>query len=66
MEWLRDGDDIDGYSRIDARIARHWKTRGSRMQLEGIVQNIGGDHETFRNENIFDTRAYIRFSIAFQ
>jgi iron complex outermembrane receptor protein len=66
MEWLSDGDDIDGYSRVDARIARHWKAGGSRMQLEGIVQNIGGDYATFRNENIFDTRAYVRFSIAFQ
>ena len=66
MEWLSDGDDIDGYSRVDARIARHWKAGGSRMQLEGIVQNIGGDYATFRNENIFDTRAYVRFSITFQ
>jgi iron complex outermembrane receptor protein len=66
MEWLGDGQDIDGYTRLDTRIAKKWRASGSRMQLEGIVQNIGGDYLTFRNENIFDTRAYLRFSLAFQ
>lgn len=66
MEWLGDGQDIDGYTRLDTRVAKTWRAGGSRMQLEGIVQNIGGDYATFRNENIFDTRAYVRFSIAFQ
>ena len=41
MQWLSDGDDVEGYSRVDARIAKHWRTGQNRMQLEGIVQNIG-------------------------
>jgi len=65
MEWRSDGDFIDGYNRVDGRIARRWKTGSTRMMLEGIVQNIGGDYATFRDENIFDTRSYLRFSIEF-
>ena len=33
--------------------------------LEAIVQNIGNGYYSFRDENIFDTRAYLRFSIGF-
>jgi iron complex outermembrane receptor protein len=63
MIWLGDGDRIPGYDRVDARIARRWRTAGSNMMLEAIVQNLGNDYITFRDENFFETRAYLRFSI---
>ena len=66
MVWLGDGDRITGYNRTDARLARRWRSAGSDMMLEAIVQNIGNDYITFRDENFFETRAYLRFSVAFK
>jgi iron complex outermembrane recepter protein len=63
MVWLGDGDRLKAYTRVDARLARRWQSAGSHMMLEAIVQNIGKDYPSFRYENIFDTRAYLRFTI---
>ncbi|MDX1697512.1 MAG: hypothetical protein R3308_04455, partial [Thiohalobacterales bacterium] len=65
MVWLGDGDRIKGYGRVDLRLARRWRSGNSNMMLEGIVQNAGDSYVTFRDENIFDTRAYLRFSMEF-
>jgi iron complex outermembrane receptor protein len=65
MVWLGDGDRIPGYDRVDARAAKRWRTAGSNMMLEAIVQNIGDDYLSFRDENFFETRAYLRFSLDF-
>ena len=65
MAWLSDGNELDDYNRVDGRIARRWKTGSTRMMLEGIVQNMGGDYTSFRDTNTFETRAFGRFSIAF-
>ena len=66
MIWLGDGDRIKGYNRTDVRLARRWKSVGTDMMLEAIVQNIGDDYITFRDENLFETRAYLRFTIDFR
>jgi iron complex outermembrane receptor protein len=66
MVWLGDGDRISGYTRTDVRLARRWHSHGTDMMLEAIVQNIGDDYITFRDENFFDTRAYLRFTAAFR
>jgi len=66
MIWLGDGDRIGGYNRTDARLARRWHTSGSNMMLEAIVQNFGNGYITFRNENVFETRSYLRFTIEFE
>ncbi|MDH3979626.1 MAG: TonB-dependent receptor [Gammaproteobacteria bacterium] len=65
MVWLGDGDRIPGYDRVDLRAAKRWRTAGSNMMLEAIVQNVGDDYLTFRDENFFETRAYLRFSLDF-
>lgn len=65
MTWQGDGDRLEQYNRFDARLARRWRSSGSNLMLEAIVQNIGNGYYSFRNENIFDTRAYLRFSIGF-
>jgi iron complex outermembrane receptor protein len=60
MEWLDDGDPTQAYTRIDARIARHWKWRGHKLDFSLVGQNLGGDrHTEFRVQNEFDRRAYI-------
>jgi len=65
MIWQGDGDRLEGYSRCDARLARRWHSDGSNLMLEGIVQNIGHGYYSFRDENIFDTRVYLRLTIGF-
>ena len=61
--WLGDGDRIKGYGRIDLRLAKRWGNNRNRMMLEGIVQNLRDPYISFRDENFFDTRAYVRFSL---
>ena len=66
MIWLGDGDRIKGYNRTDARLARRWRSAGTDLMLEAIVQNLGNDYITFRDENFFETRAYLRLSVGFR
>ncbi|MDH5514270.1 MAG: TonB-dependent receptor [Gammaproteobacteria bacterium] len=66
MVWLEPGGDRNkGYKRADARLAKRWRTRRTNIMLEGIVQNIGDEYETFRHDNYFDTRAYLRLTAEF-
>lgn len=65
MVWLGAGDRLADYHRADARVARRWRSGGSRMMLEAIVQNLDDEDLTFRDENKFDTRGYLRFSVGF-
>jgi iron complex outermembrane receptor protein len=66
MVWLGDGDRIKAYNRTDARVARRWRSAGTELMLEAIVQNLGNDYVTFRDENFFETRAYLRISVGLQ
>jgi iron complex outermembrane receptor protein len=66
MVWLGDGDRIEAYDRYDARLARRWRSAGTRLMVEAIVQNIGDGYVTFRDENIFETRAYLRLTAEFR
>jgi iron complex outermembrane receptor protein len=63
MVWLGDGDRLKYYNRIDARVARRWRSGTNNLMLEGIVQNVDEPYYSFRDENVFDTRAYLRFTI---
>jgi len=65
MIWLGAGDRSKGYTRVDARLAKRWRTRRTNIMVEGIVQNIGDEYETFRDRNYFDNRAYLRLTAEF-
>jgi iron complex outermembrane receptor protein len=65
MVWLGGGDRLAYYDRYDARLARRWRSGSSRMMLEAIVQNPGSEYITFRDENKFDTRGFLRFTVEF-
>jgi iron complex outermembrane receptor protein len=59
MYWLGDGDITQAFTRVDARLARRWKLQGHPVELAVVGQNLGGDdYEEFRNDNLFDRRAY--------
>ena len=60
MYWLGDGDLTQAFTRWDARLARRWKLRGNPVELALVGQNLGGeDYEEFRDDNLFDRRAYL-------
>jgi iron complex outermembrane receptor protein len=63
--WQGDGDRLKAYTRVDARLARRWRSGGIRLLVEAIVQNIGKAYPSFRNENLFDTRTYLRLTAGF-
>lgn len=63
MSWLGDGDLLDDYQRLDFRLASHWKIGKQRLQTEFIVQNMGEDYYTFRDENLFETRYFVRLGL---
>jgi iron complex outermembrane receptor protein len=60
MYWLGDGDITKAFTRVDARLARRWKLQGYPVELALAGQNLGGKrYEEFRNDNLFDRRAYL-------
>jgi iron complex outermembrane recepter protein len=60
MEWLDDGGPTKQYTRVDARLAKRWKWQRHEAELSLVGQNLGGDrYEEFRDDNLFDTRAYV-------
>jgi iron complex outermembrane receptor protein len=63
--WFGNGDRLPGYDRVDARIARKFRTENSSGEVAFIVQNIGEDYLEFRDDNPFDTRAYLQFGLSF-
>ncbi len=72
MKWLDDGDEVQDFTRIDARLARRWKWQGHQLELSMVGQNLGGErYAEFRESatddqrsNLFDTRAYLGLEIA--
>jgi iron complex outermembrane receptor protein len=64
MYWLGDGDITEGFTRIDARLARRWKLQGRPVELAVVAQNLGGErYEEFRATNLFDRRAYVSLMV---
>lgn len=60
MYWLGDGDVTQAYTRVDARLARRWKFQGRPVEMALIGQNLDGEpYEEFRDDNLFDRRAYV-------
>jgi iron complex outermembrane receptor protein len=63
--WFGDGDRLPSYTRVDARLAKKFKIGNSNADIALIGQNLGGDYLEFRDDNVFDTRAYVQFSLSF-
>ncbi len=64
MKWIEDGDFTEGFTRVDARLARRWKWQGNEIEAALVGQNLGGDYSEFREPNIFESRFYGSFSVA--
>lgn len=64
MYWLGDGDVTEAYTRVDARLARRWKVQGRPVEMALVGQNLDGEpYEEFRDENLFDRRAYLSLMV---
>jgi len=65
MTWLGDGDSLGPQRRWDARIKKGFSIGTNRASIALTMQNIQGGYRDFRDENIFDTRGYLEFSLDF-
>jgi len=66
MAWIFWGGDRESYDRVDIRIAKNFKFSRSKLKVELIGQNIGGDYREFNENNVFETRTFIRATLQFQ
>jgi iron complex outermembrane receptor protein len=59
--WYVDGRrTLDGWHRIDLRLAKRFRGDRQTGTLELIVQGLGADHEEFAPRNRFEPRVYLR------
>jgi len=64
MKWLEDGDFTEGFTRVDARVARRWKWQGNELEAALVGQNLGDDYSEFRSANVFSRRFYGSLGLA--
>lgn len=65
VRWLGDGDDVDGYNRYDARVAKSFEVDNIKGELALIGQNLTKPYVDFQSNNIFERRAYLQLSLQF-
>lgn len=64
QKWLSEGDLVEAFTRIDARIARRWLWQGRELEAVVVGQNLGDDYTEFRDTNVFSRRVYAGLSLA--
>ncbi len=47
MTWLAEGDRLDRYGRVDARLAKSWRAGGGSYELALALQNLAGPYQDF-------------------
>jgi iron complex outermembrane receptor protein len=50
---------VEAHQRLDLRLAKDFKVEGTRGEVAAVLQNILGNYNDFRNDNVFDRRAYL-------
>lgn len=56
---------VDAYQRLDLRLARRFKAGVTRGEFSVVLQNVLGDYNDFRNDNVFDRRGYMNLTLDF-
>ena len=64
VQW-RGGNAIDEFSRIDAQLSFKFSLGGSPAKLQVIAQNLGNDYSEFSQNNVFESRLYIKMEVGF-
>ena len=70
MFWLADSDPgnrkpAQGYSRLDMRLARSFRSTDYHAEVSLVVQNLGADYDEFFPRQSFSTRAFCNFELGF-
>ncbi len=64
VRWMGDGDSLDGYDRLDIRIAKVFELgQNTESEIALIGQNLNGDYKEFQLENTFERRVYLQASL---
>lgn len=63
MKWLGDGDRLGPQQRLDLRVAKHLRGNSICSSVAFVVQSALDEYLEFRDENVFDTRAYVELTI---
>jgi iron complex outermembrane receptor protein len=61
--WLSDGDVTDGYTRVDARLARRFKWQEKEAEWALVAQSIDNTYSEFRVENLVGPKVYASFGL---
>ena len=62
QRWLGDGDLLPAYNRVDIRLAQGFQAAAGRGEVSFVLQNISSEYASFRDENLFDTRAFLQLA----
>jgi len=65
MAWILWGGDRESYDRVDMRVAKTFDIGQSSLKVELIGQNLGGDYHEFNQNNLFETRTFVRATVQF-
>lgn len=63
--WILWNGDVESYDRVDMRVAKTFDFSSSSLKLELIGQNIGGDYYELSQNNVFETRTFVRATVQF-
>ncbi|EFK95147.1 TonB-dependent receptor, plug [sediment metagenome] len=64
MDWLDQGDSMEPFTRVDARLARRWTWQGHEVEAAVVGQALNGDYSEFRESQVFSRRVYGSLSLA--
>jgi iron complex outermembrane receptor protein len=60
MNYLEEGDDVDGFTRLDLKLARRFRLSDAwNAEAYGVIQNLGDRYADFYATNQFDTRVFV-------
>jgi len=63
VDW-QGGNHIDEFSRFDAQLSFKFRLAGSPVKIQAIAQNLGSDYSEFSQNNVFETRFYIKLELS--
>lgn len=64
IKW-EEGDSMDSHDRLDLRLARDFEFQSNTARLEFLAHNVLGDYEEYIDENVFETRYFLRLTLQF-
>ena len=59
MDWLFAGDEQGIIRRLDARVAKSWKTPAGKLTIYSVAQNFLDKYQDLKEENVADARLYV-------